>query len=72
MYYIHVHVYPYAVYCAYTGPPTFGRFGDEGCRYLCEGLYGNETLLSLSLNYCGLTALSAERMGRIIATTAVR
>ena len=56
--------------CVYRS--NFFRFGDEGSRYLCEGLYGNETLLSLSLNFCGLTALSAERMGRIIANTAVR
>jgi len=48
------------------------RFGDAGCQHLCEGLAGNETMLSLSLNYCGLTAKSARCLGHMIATTALR
>ncbi|XP_067944278.1 ribonuclease inhibitor-like [Watersipora subatra] len=50
----------------------FNEFGDDGCKYLCDGLYGNKTLLSLSLNYCGLSARSSGCLGRIIAHTAVR
>ena len=50
----------------------FSRFGDAGTQSLCEGLEGNKTIISVSLNYCSLGIESGKTLGRIVSTTAVR
>ncbi|KAL8600014.1 hypothetical protein ACOMHN_057783 [Nucella lapillus] len=50
----------------------YNEFGDEGCKYLCEGLRNNVSLLSLSLCYCDLGVASGSHLGQIISTTAVQ
>ncbi|XP_048247427.1 uncharacterized protein LOC124119712 [Haliotis rufescens] len=50
----------------------YNEFGDEGCQYLCRGLDGNVTMLSLSLCYCDLGKESGRYLGHILSTTAVR
>lgn len=47
------------------------RFGDRGCLELCRGLENNQSLVSLSLNYCKLTSKSGDHLGRILCTTAL-
>ncbi|PVD20922.1 hypothetical protein C0Q70_19085 [Pomacea canaliculata] len=50
----------------------YNEFGDEGAKYLSEGLKGNTTMLSLSLCFCGLGVTSGTYLGYVISTTAVR
>nr|KAG5698008.1 hypothetical protein BaRGS_005826 [Batillaria attramentaria] len=50
----------------------YNEFGDEGALYLCQGLRGNTTLLSLSLCYCQLGVVSGSYLGGVLSTTAVR
>ncbi|XP_063722989.1 uncharacterized protein LOC134851039 [Symsagittifera roscoffensis] len=42
---------------------------DDGVIALCRSLVGNKLMKKLSLNYCGLTHLCAEPLGKIISTT---
>ncbi|KAI0221404.1 hypothetical protein LSAT2_027261 [Lamellibrachia satsuma] len=48
------------------------EFGDEGCQKLCNGLQGNQTLLSLSMTYCDLGVDSGTFLGKLIVKTAIR
>lgn len=50
----------------------YNEFGDPGCIEICRGLQNNRTLLSLSLNYCGLTQVSGAYLGQILSTTALK
>ncbi|XP_078379074.1 uncharacterized protein LOC144662188 [Oculina patagonica] len=50
----------------------YNKFGDSGCSGLCRGLYGNRTLLRLSLSYCNLGPPSGEILGKTISNTALR
>ncbi|XP_074657903.1 uncharacterized protein LOC141910910 [Tubulanus polymorphus] len=50
----------------------YNEFSDEGCQGLCEGLVGNKTLLSLSLNYCDLGKASGKMLGKMVTTTALQ
>lgn len=50
----------------------YNKFGDSGCSGLCRGLYGNKTLLRLSLCYCNLGSQSGELLGKTISNTAIR
>ena len=50
----------------------FCRFGDSGCSSICRGLYGNRTLLRLSLCYCDLGPPSGEILGKTVSNTALR
>ena len=43
-----------------------------GVMYLCQGLEGNISVLSLSLCFCGLGIPSGKLLGNMISTTAVR
>ncbi|CAH3158736.1 unnamed protein product [Pocillopora meandrina] len=49
----------------------YNKFGDSGCSGLCRGLYGNKTLLRLSLCYCNLGSQSGELLGKTISNTAI-
>lgn len=50
----------------------YNKFGDTGCSGLCRGLYGNRTLLRLSLCYCDLGPPSGEILGKTVSNTALR
>jgi hypothetical protein len=50
----------------------YNEFGNQGCRSLCSGLRCNRTIISLSLNYCGLGIESGTALGCLVATTAIR
>ncbi|KAK6184718.1 hypothetical protein SNE40_007130 [Patella caerulea] len=50
----------------------YNEFGDKGCEYLCAGLSGNKTMLSVSLCYCDLSKESGKLLGNIISTTTVQ
>lgn len=51
----------------------FTPLGDDGAKALCEGLRWNGTLLHLSMQYCGITAGSADIIAsRVIKGSNVR
>ena len=48
------------------------RFGDEGCKGLCDGLHGNKCIISISLCFCELGVASGSYLGKTLDMTAVR
>ena len=45
----------------------FNNFGDSGLQQLTKGLYLNETIQKLSLNYCGITLAGVQYLQEILA-----
>lgn len=50
----------------------FFRFGDKGCKALCEGLFYNKTLNHLSLCYCDFSSDSGMYLGELVSHSALR